>query len=81
MADDFARLVFQANPASSRNSHINVPMTITLLPPSRTIRMLPQSCWIFFFDDEDEGDPLDSTFADMKEKVIRTMPDYGKGQS
>ena len=63
MADDFARLVFQANPASSRNSQYQrandgYPPSASPHDPHASPELLDP-----FFDDEDEADPPDSTFA------------------
>jgi len=51
MADDFARLVFQANPASSHDSQYQ--RAHDGYAPSAS----PHDSRLLFFDDEDEGDP------------------------
>jgi phospholipid-transporting ATPase len=59
MADDFARLVSQVNPASALNSQYQ--RANNGYPPSAS----PHDPQLLdpFFDDEDEEDPPDSTFA------------------
>jgi phospholipid-transporting ATPase len=64
MADDFARLVSQANPAASRTTQYQHPgngYPPSVAPPrdsqASTLLLDP------FFDDEDEGEPPDSAFG------------------
>ena len=61
MADDFARLVFPANPASSHNSQYQ--RANDGYPPSAS----PYDSQLLdpFFDDENEVDPPGSTFSSM----------------
>jgi phospholipid-translocating P-type ATPase-like protein len=63
MADDFARLVFQANPAASFNSQYQ--RANNGYPPSGPPGDSHASPQLLdpFFDDEDEGEPPDSAFA------------------
>src|SRR5579863_2407402 len=63
MADDFARLVFQSNPASSRNTQYQ--RANDGYPPSGPPGDAHASPQLMdsFFDDEDEGDVPDSAFA------------------
>jgi phospholipid-transporting ATPase len=64
MADDFARLVFQSNPATSRNSQYQ--RANDGYPPSGPPgdpHASPPQLLDPFFDDEDEGEVPDSAFA------------------
>ena len=77
MADDFARLVFQANPASSRNSQYQ--RASDGYPPSASAHD-PQLLDPFF-DDEDEGDPPDSSFAGAHSMQVKESNLHLPGQA
>lgn len=79
MADDFARLVFQANPASSQYQRAD-----NGYPPSGHPRDSHASPQLLdpFFDDEDEGDvPPDSAFADAPSMQAKESSQYLPGQA
>ena len=81
MADDFARLVFQANPATSRNSQYqraNDGYPPSGLPgdPHASPQLLDP-----FFDDEDEGDVPDSAFADAHSMQAKESKLHLPGQA
>lgn len=73
MADDFARLVFQANPASSFTSQYQRANANDGYPPSGHPHDSHASPQLLdpFFDDEDEGDVPDSTFADAHPMQVK----------
>jgi len=68
MADDFARLVFQANPASSHwyNSQYQHANHGPLSASPHDSQLLDP-----FFDNEDEGDPPGSTFASARPMYVK----------
>lgn len=75
MADDFARLVFQANPAASLNSQYQ--RANNGYPPSGPPGDLHASPQLLdpFFDDEDEGEVPDSAFAGAHSMQVKEGSD------